>query len=249
MAAPTTTDVWRWDSTKASLQISCLSAGVDLLKPRAGLGEVVYNDDPIIGNVLGVNPGTSAALSERDLSDVFVRGSDLIVTYAETNERPFSLQIYWRATVSEQGAVLLDAILSLQTDLLESFPGIAVETKLPAAAILLLPDDAAAMVRVLADGEQHDLQAEGMDSLLLRPIHESWSYAEATHPEDRGESQIDRSQDDMISIQRQLGGRFLEKGVIRRLRVRGVFLPRENDLELAAHYLASLTTEQPPLTA
>jgi len=83
---------------------------------------------------------------------------------------------------------------------------------------------------------------------MLRLSQSNWSYAEVTHPEDRGESQIKRCEDDSLLLHRQLGGGFLEKGVIRCLRVRGVFLPRENDLELATKCLASLVTKEPPLT-
>jgi len=38
------------------------------------------------------------------------------------------------------------------------------------------------------------------------------------------------------------------KGVIRRLRLRGAFLPRENDLQRAAQFFTELATETPPLT-
>ncbi|NOZ39897.1 MAG: hypothetical protein GXP24_06685 [Planctomycetes bacterium] len=240
-------DVWRLDATKATLHAPQLAAGIDLLNPCGGLGQLLFGNEPIKGFALGVNPGTTAALSKHDLSDVYVRGSDLVATYAETNERPFSLQVYWRATIGVQGALLLDTILSLQTDLLESFPGLAVETELPAATAWLLPKEEAVATEVAIPC---NLPGGQTDSLLLRPSQGNWSYAEMTHPEDRGESQIKRCEGDslLVQVQRQLGGGFLEKGVIRCLRVRGVFLPRENDLELATKCLASLVTKEPPLT-
>ncbi len=238
-------DIWRLDSTKAILCTPQLTANIDLLNPRAGISQLVFEDEPIEGFALGVNFGTKAALSSKDLCDVFVRGSDLIATYAETAERPFSLQVYWRATVGERGALLLDTILSLQTDLLESFPGLAVETKLPAAEAWLLPEEGATATEVVIPC---DLSADRVGGFLLRPSNGDWSYAEMTHPEDRGECQIGRCKDDSLFVQRQLGGQFMEKGVIRSLRVRGVFLPRENDFELATQCLTSLATEEPPLT-
>lgn len=246
-------DVWRLDATRAILCTPQLTAGIDLLNPCAGLGQLVFQGAPIEGFALGVYVGINAALSKEDLNDVFVRGNDLVATYAETDERPFSLQVYWRATIGEQGTLLLDTILSLQTDLLESFPGLAVETQLPAADAWLLSNGESTATEITIPC---DLPADRGDSLLLRPTDGAWSYAETSHPEDRGESQIERCEDGSLLLQRQLGGQFLEKGVIRSLRVRGVFLPRseklddnlDRDLELASQCLASLATENPPLT-
>ena len=48
---------------------------------------------------------------------------------------------------------------------------------------------------------------------------------------------------------RSLAGTFLEKGVLRRMRVRGALLPRERDLQLASQCLVRLAEESPPLTA
>ncbi len=249
MATPCSTsdsDLWRLDADQAILCTPQLSASIDLLNPCQGFHQLIFQDVPIRGSVLGVCPGAPAVLSKHDLHDVFVRGSDLVVTYTETQRRPFSLQIYWRAVVGEQGELLLDTILSLQTDLLESFPGLAVETRLLAATAWLLPlRSAAATAQIVIPGKMTANQAEG---LLLRSSKNDWSYAEITHPEDRGVSQVERCQGESLLVQRQLGGDFMEKGVIRRLRVRGVFLPPENDIELATNCLASLATENPPLT-
>ena len=69
-----------------------------------------------------------------------------------------------------------------------------------------------------------------------------------THPLDQGAWRLARSEDGKILMRRNLGGSFLEKGVIRRLRFRGAFLPRENDLQRAAQLFTDLAAETPPLT-
>ena len=222
-------EVWRLGATSAVLCTPQLTACVDLLNPHVGLNELEFGESTIDGYVLGISPGAYPVPSESDLVDKFARGNDLVVTYAETNERPFSLQIYWRVTANEHGALALDAILSLQTDLLESFPGVAVETKLPV-------------------GPHQQLDIESADAHLIRSGRGDWSYAEATHPDDSGETEFVRSDEGRMALTRQLGGRFLEKGVIRRLRVRGVFLPQENDEAVATECLRNLATEEPPLT-
>ncbi|MGI9428731.1 MAG: hypothetical protein ACR2NM_08745 [Bythopirellula sp.] len=227
-ATTNVSDIWRLDATKAVLCTPQLTAEVDLLNPHAGLHRLEFGEATIDGSVLGIGSGPYPAPQQGDLADKFVRGHDLVVSYAETRERPFSLQIYWRATTSQQGVLLLDTILSLQTALLESFPGVAVETKLP-------------------NSQHYQLPVDGADAYLVRCDGCSWSYAESTHPDDAGESQVKRSDAGASCMVRQLGGRFLEKGVIRRIRVRGVILPRENDEMVATDCLESLSREEPPL--
>ena len=220
----TAADVWRFGTSNAQLLISSLSGEVTLDNPAAGIGRLAWNDVPLVGHVLGVSAGESSSPQ-----DAFARGADLVAVYAQTEPQRFSWQVYWRASAPEAGVVLLDVILSLQTPLLESFPRVATHSQLAAS-------------------EASTVAAEG-DCIVLRPTEGDWSYAEMTHPKDCGSWQLSSAANNQISLQRTLGGQFLEKGVIRRLRLRGAFLPRENDLELAAHYFALLATETPPLTA
>ncbi len=228
-------DAWQLDDTNATLRCTEFSAQIDLLNPHTGLTKITCGDAAIDGSVLGIAPGSDAAIAQRDISDAYVRGSDLVVTYAETKERPFSLQVYWRATSPTDDVIVLDTILSLQTDLLESFPGVAVETHFPEGKYAEITMDVAQAQRAVV-------------GTLFRATDVRWSYAEMTHPEDSGESEITHGENDQLHLRRQLGGHFLEKGVIRRLRVRGVFLPQEQDQEVAAKQLAGLITAEPPLT-
>ncbi len=243
------TELWRLDSNKATLHTPQLTASIDLLNPHVGISQLALLGNPIRGFVLGINPSneatTSKLESKLELSDVFVRGSDLVAQYTVANEQPFSLQVYWRATVGGHGALLLDTILSLQTPLLESFPSISTETKLPIATAWLLPEEASTATEI-AIPDNH--AADRTEGILLRPSQGDWSYAEATHSNDLGECRLERCEDKSLLMQRQLGGQFLEKGVIRSLRVRGVFLPRADDLECAAKHFATFKTAEPPLT-
>ena len=238
--------IWKLEGTMASLNASGLAAKIDLLNPRLGLHQLGVGGASLEGSVLGVRLGTDLVQPE-ELREVFVRGNDLVVTYAETDARPFSVQVYWRATVGDAGVVLLDTILSLQTDLLESFPGIASETNLPAASTWVV-SDATAIELAAVEEKPVSLGSEDSDCLLLRAAEGGWSYAEMTYPEDRGEVEITRTADGVYALRRQLGGAFLEKGVIRCLRVRGLFLPQKEDVQRAADCFASLANEQPPLT-
>jgi hypothetical protein len=220
----TTADVWRVAATGARLAISPLSGEVSLTDPAAGIGRLAWRGVPLVGQVLGVSAGASSAPQ-----DAFSRGADLVAVYSQTEPQHFIWQVYWRVSVPEADVVLLDMILSLQTPLLKSFPRVTTHSQLPA-------------------GEASVVSSAG-DCVLLRPEEGEWSYAEMTHPKDRGQWQLSSTANDQLRLDRHLGGHFLEKGVIRRLRLRGAFLPRQNDLDLAARYFALLAEETPPLTA
>lgn len=252
MTTSSDNDPWQLQSHSAVLRLRQFSATVDLLRPSRGLEKLSYANQSLAGFVLAVSPAGEEAIASDEISDAFVRGNDLVVTYAETEQRPFTLQVYWRVRPDDSGVVVLDAILSLQTRLLESFPQVQVATEMPAVTASLLPTDSdadqtQANLLDLDGGELHELPTDESNGLLLRSNSGTWSFAEATHPQDRGVSQVDASQP-AIRLTHQLGGRFMEKGVIRRLRVRSVFMPSEHDVEVASHYLNSLKTEQPPLT-
>ena len=246
---PTPSSVWQLDATSARLQTGQFSARVDLLNSARGLHDLAFNQRKIDATVLGVTTGVEEKLTAGDIADAFVRGNDLVVTYSETEQRPFSVQVYWRASVGSEGSLLLDTIMSLQTDALESYPGLATRTRLPARKTWQIA--AADQLRAefeLSGSQARQLSDSDGDAILLQSVGDGLSYAEITHPTDRGETSVERTDDDAVLMVRRLGGRFLEKGVIRRLRVRGVFLPGEIDFESAAHCLSGLASEQPPLT-
>ena len=239
-------DLWRFEPSRANLCTSHLCGEVTLSNPSAGIGGLVWNDVPLDGYVLGVSAGEPGSASETGSpQDAFARGTDLVAVYAATGPQSFNWQVYWRVSAREEDVVLLDAILSFQTALLESFPRVSTQSQLPADEVWL----------VRADGESKRTQqfgeepTEDRDCVVLRSSTGNWSYAEMTHPLDQGTWQLAQSEDGKILMRRNLGGSFLEKGVIRRLRFRGAFLPRENDLQRAAQLFTELAAETPPLTA
>ncbi len=216
---------WSLQAFDATFDSPGFCASLDLLRPSGGLTDLKYRGATIAGIALGISPSDHKIGGSDEIADAYVRGTDLVVTYTQTEERPFALQVYWRVSNNRDDVVQLDAIVSLQTCLLESFPNIWTSTNLPGN---------------VADGLQ-------VGSLLRSDA--AWSYAESVQPEDRGTLRsMDSSGQDHVRIAHQLGGQFLEKGVIRRLRVRGLFLPRDNDIELAEKYLASMKSEELPLT-
>ncbi len=178
--------------------------------------------------------------------DRFVRGVDLVANYPQTETQRFTLHVYWRVIAAEASLVILDSIVSLQTSLLECFPKVILTTKLPARKALLIAGDGSPPTSIHERLEGHETAG-----VLLRDADQAWSYLEMTHPADLGRWRVEPG--DSISIHRELGGEFQEKGVIRRLRTRGAFFPcshdLESDLEMAVRLLGEFAASSPPLTA
>jgi hypothetical protein len=86
------------------------------------------------------------------------------------------------------------------------------------------------------------------EAIIIRPPGADWSYAEMAYP------------GDFIPLHptsAHCPGRtawvfepqFMERGVIRRLRLRGAFISRDGDVAAVRRLGASFAIEQPPLTA
>ena len=243
-----TTPKWQLKGSAASLQVGKLSAALEARKPASGLSLLKWNGLPVSGHILGVTADTGPLSGEKCGAELFVRGNDLIANFAQVNQQPFSCQIYWRADSQANGVILLDTILSMQTGLLKSFPQLAVETKLAIEEVWRAGgtgDSANPWAKLT------EQKSSGEDSccVVLRPQGADWSYAEMSHPDDFGTWQIKQAPAGLATLRRELGGAFLEKGVIRRMRVRGALLPRKQDLKLASDCFAALAAESPPLTA
>lgn len=157
-------------------------------------------------------------------ADAYVRGEDLVVAYRESAERPFSVQVYWSAAAST-GQLILDATVSIQTRQWEAYPVVSVQSSIAGTAPM----------------------GEGNCASILRPADADWSYAEAAPPEDFAACVSPGGPGSPIAW--GFAEQFMERGVIRRLRLRGAFVPRIGDVAAAAELQAALCREQPPLTA
>lgn len=233
---------WQLGEQHAQLNLGALKASIDPMLPAAGLGQIAWEDVPLPGKLLGIAAGEEATTTES-----FTRGSDLIVSCAAGKSVPFQWQVYWRGAARPHGIVQIDAIVSLQTGLLESFPTFTAYTSLTVSELWRVGSEERAAER-LDTSVGSAKPASEVCSVLLRCAGVDWSYLEMTHPADEAETTIHVAASGEVSLERRLGGRFLEKGVIRRMRIRGTFLPREDDLETAAELSAAFCKEEPPLT-
>lgn len=215
---------WRLEGPIAHLAGRELQARLNLAAPGYGLAHLHYRGASLEGRLLGVQIGECDA-AEPD--EAYVRGNDLVVVYRETDSQPFSVQVYWSIVdAAPIGAAEIDAVVSIQTRAWEAYPQIHVHS-------------------TVGSGDRVEAVS---DAVVLRPHSAEWSYLEATLPGDFTlvPAKVDAG---MLCARWSFGGEFMERGVIRRLRLRGALAPRTGDLDALRRLRAGLLAEPPPLTA
>lgn len=226
---------WKLEGDIARLRLGPLSAKLDLQFPQRGLHDVAFDDIPATNSrasFLAVM--TQAAETPEQVQDCYVRVNDLVVTYAETPARNIRPQLYWRAfgfPEADPQSYGVDLIISTQTSQLYSDPTLTVESHMPAI------------------GEQCTIAAAGdAGPILFRLNPPAWSFAQAVHPSDFETAHSSLDADGRAEVEHQLFAPGLEKGVIRRARVRGLFVPRVRDEALAAASYVEFVKQELPLT-
>lgn len=234
-------EVWKLFGNNSQLCLPPLQADVTLSQAELGATQLQWHGMPLAGQLLGISAGVVS-----ETQDSFVRGSDLVLTSCSQLPKQFRWQAYWRAVALDEHRLQLDLIVSLETPLLESFPKFSTRTSLPVAEAWRVAADANPERLAICDSTEE--QSKDIDCFVLRGDDSSWSYVEMTDPVDRGQSRL-RPAGELACLERELGGSFLEKGVIRRMRIRGILMPRDDDLQQAAQQFAAFRVEEPPLTA
>jgi len=266
---------WQIVGRVATLRTENLTATVDADDPAAGLRIESLCGDLIAGAALfGVQIEPPVRAAEKTSAtmppvDCFARGNDFVATYAETAERPFRAQIYWRLVESERSGGnhraepigALELIVSVQTSRLDTETSLAVCTTLSSVEAWRLLD--AAEDRLTSDRDLS--RAATADSAtvvpdfqetdhpgccLLRPIGNGPSYIEMVHPADFRQTTFEWTTDSSpaVRLAHRLFAERLEKGVILRSRIRGLFVPRSHDTELARSEYRRFAASEPPLT-
>jgi len=242
---------WRLDKFRASLALGELHGTVDLLSPEQGL-QLRGQSEPL--NVLAVDlPGVPDSRAATSL-DAWVRGGDLVATYAQSEDRPTRGQVYWRAHLCSKNGQqhpVVDLIASVQTSLLDSDPALTVYSRIPAREVVQLIEVEAGRVKPIEwnEAELHSLAALGeIACFIFRLDGSQSSYVEMVHPADFNESMLRRSPSGETELSHHLFAGRLEKGVILRSRIRAIFVPRDADVALASGYYSDFAAAEPVLT-
>ncbi|HEX7450331.1 MAG TPA: hypothetical protein VF306_22415 [Pirellulales bacterium] len=234
---------WKLDANDARLNLGSHRAAIDLAAPQRGLHQLVIAEQLLKDcEVLGVELESVARGGGPVLADAYQRGGDLIATYAQAPSSMVSTQIYWRAALREfEGVVCptIDLQVSVQTSRLDSHPAVHTHGRLPTCEV----------VRAGIDRPDSSHAREpGSHCVVFRPSAWNESYAEMVHPEDADGCEIGQPNDATIEIVHRLFERELEKGVILRARVRGLFVPRPRDAAIATAAWRQFLEQPPPLT-
>jgi hypothetical protein len=245
--------MWHLAEHRASFSIGPLSAQVDLAQPEMGLqsvqiGAAAWTDT----SLLRVRLPAVNAPADVKLAETYVRGCDLVATYEPLP--PFTLQpqIYWRLRHdATRAAYGLELIVSVQTSQLYSEPQTPVGSQLAGARSITTwtrdgrPQSlaAAAVPLTLRDREG----AQGM--VAFEPTVGGHIYVEMIQPGDFHAVSIEAAPGGKLNVAVQVFQEHLEKGVIRRARVCGWFLPQADWQVHAWELYQAFAAEPPPLTA
>lgn len=222
-------DFWDLDGKRAVLHTGRLRGMVDLTQPLRGLTAILVDGQAQSGWLMGVDVASAETRGVSkdqpwEIADVYIRGRDLVATYREPLEQPFNLQLYWRVVDALDGAAAIDLICSLQTPLWESHPSVTVCSSMFNAPAAVAGDS-------LTNSNDGPL-----------------TYLEVTRRGDF-EPSAAKGQGEFPGAYWRFGPQFMEKGVIRRLQLRGAFVSSDVATSAAAQLASELAAEEPALTA
>jgi hypothetical protein len=244
--------LWRLDDHRAQLNLGELQAAVDIAQPGIGLHDIILCGTRIApASLLAARFAGQDPRQPQTVSDCFIRGRDLVVTYAQLFERPVRLQIYWRALGESDAPGCLAAVdvqVSVQTSLLEAWPALVIHSRLPTQGVSRLPRDGAAR-RAQASNDDPVTGSKIAGCWLCRLPVIGLTYGEMVHPADVEREELVKAHAGTTEISHHLFSQPLEKGVILRARARGVFVPIAGDLRtMAAAYDRFLAAPLPLTT-
>jgi hypothetical protein len=222
----------------------CDNEGLDLLVSK-------WRDQAIPGVSVLCSAGPAQCAGQLDVAERYVRGTDLVATCRPVGEYRIAPQIYWRASFhAALNAARIEMVLSAQTDLLDSGPAWSIHSFIRGAELFytcLHPEPIFANItRAARDFALRAASAEHLFVFRLASL--GISYAQMVHPTDFASAEVAMDEDQPLVVSTTLFPDRLEKGVIRRGRMCGWFMPAENDLTTAVQLAREFVAEPPPLT-
>ena len=221
---------WQLQPDNAFLEIQSWRAELDPRAPNSGL-KIHFGSIPI-GQFLKISPKPSHSFA---IQEAYIRQNDLIVRYEQANDDLYTVQLNWRRLESDiPGALYLEVWISVQTSLLDTHPVIEVRSRTPDAKWRGLT--------------LNDLQIEKRDSTVLGQVTKSGvTSVIMLDPSDAHQARRIDDPNDEFSL--KLLGDFMEKGVIRRARLRLLVVAQELSRSKMIEEFREFTDSPLPLTA
>ena len=246
--------MWTITGQQAHLQTLDLSGTLDLSTPGIGLHQLCLADDRLTQiQLLGIARDGCTLATFPD-QDPYSRDNSLIIRYGDQADPSHHLQVQWRCIPSEPGLFLggLELILSFETPSQINLPEWTTMTQVGQQDILVAGGDheqpwiSLNEIRDAADSTL-STATNGAHMILCRFPEQQLSYLEMTPAAESSLAILPSTETTRTLWGSRTPDRPLEKGVILRRRVRGVFLPREKDTALAAKAYAQFQALDPPL--
>jgi hypothetical protein len=253
---------WQLTGTIGALTHRCAAGRVDVSQPHRGLHDLRWNDRVLPGHLNSVRrlaeERNNLAASHGDaawplaVNEAYVRDADLVTTYNESADWPYAPQIYWSAgTLDDVRGVIasLSIVASVQTHLLDTWPRIGASSQLDCEEVVQLNDSGKrALPEALQPGRIVSASSDAC-CILRRLTGGELTYVEIMPASDFHDVSlsVDTATGEQF-VTWTLFSEFMEKGVIRRARLVSAFVPRANDVEVAATCCDAVLRSPLPLT-
>jgi hypothetical protein len=157
-----------------------------------------------------------------------------------------------RPTVSDKFIAAAELLVSVQTCGFDGQPELIVQSRLSKTEPLRLLDAEAAAYQPSVPAPKAPLVVrpeDGPGCLMFRLPGGGLSYGEMVHPADFRRDELARFNENAstMRVHHRLFDDRLEKGVMLRARVRGVFVPRDDDAHSIAESYLAFAAAEPPL--
>jgi hypothetical protein len=241
---------WRIEENGAHLDCGRLQAFA--VSAAENLGLLVRNWDGQAVSLVAVlcSRGPQQRTEPLHVAERFVRGTDLVECCSPVGPHRITPHIYWRASFADHlAAARIELVLSAQTELLDSVPTWTVESCVLRARRLYTSNLQQPQFENLSSSAKFCDTADSSEHLFVfRHEQFGFSYAQMVHPSDFVSANAPFDGTPHL-LESTLFPEHLEKGVIRRGRICGWFMPAENDLETAVVLARQFVDEPLPLTA
>ena len=233
--------MWQLDGTIASWECEHLTAQLDLLAPHLGVHVQRWH-----GQLIDPEPVLQLSLRtpiHASSLDAYIRVGDLIVQYPECADTGYRLQLRW-SVLSEHPLAAVELLVTMHTTRLSITSSLDVGNRFERS---LCQGYTRAGLPVPAAGDQSHIAAP-CGLVLCRPLDTPWTYAEMTNAHGATLHDVTRPGEPPVdgNCLRVFSG-TLEKGVTRRMKLRGIFLPRAEDAAQATAYFQRFLQTPPQL--
>ncbi len=214
--------LWKLEQTHAEFSHNDWFGSLDLATPEGGLNIVAPNGARY-SELFGV---AFQKPSQPISQDCYVRQGDLIATYPPREMRKFHVQLDYRLLASTPDRLLVELWISVQTYLLDNHPIVSVQSPFDPQGFEVYSAKATGRLE-LDEGPLQPLENlnASQESRKIAVVYGSFpgdsdlSIAWLHHPRDQFDTKWSRASDSNLVVAR-LFGHFMEKGVIRRARMR-----------------------------